>query len=187
MRWQSPEHREVVDDPIDRMGYFALLGTLVDGTLAKWDRASMACGLEVRVPFLDHRVVEFAWRLPPALKYARPSGSKRLLRQLLYRHVPRELVDRPKRGFSSPLPVWLRGPLRPWAEELLDEQRLREEGIFDSTVVRASWAQHLAGVGDHWQLLWTILMFRQWRAYWAAAQARRPESELVAGVAPIAA
>ena len=126
------------------MGYFALLGTLVDGTLAKWDRASMACGLEVRVPFLDHRVVEFAWRLPPSLKYCNRAGSKHLLRRLLYRHVPPELVDRPKKGFSSPLPVWLRGPLRPWAEELLDERQLAEEGLFEPAVVRACWKQHLA-------------------------------------------
>ena len=116
MRWQAAEHRDVVANPIDRMGYFALLGTLSDGTLTKWDRAGMAHSLEVRVPFLDHRVVELAWRLRPALKYDRQGGSKRLLRRILYRYVPPELVDRPKKGFSSPLPVWLRGPLRPWAE-----------------------------------------------------------------------
>ncbi|MGE3743401.1 MAG: asparagine synthase (glutamine-hydrolyzing), partial [Geminicoccaceae bacterium] len=160
MRWQAPQHRDVVEDPIDRMGYFALLGTLSDGTLAKWDRASMAYSLEVRVPFLDHRIVEFAWRLRPALKYNKQGGSKRLLRQLLYRHVPPELVDRPKMGFSSPLPVWLRGPLRDWAEELLDERQLRAEGLFDPAIVRACWQQHLAATGDHWQLLWIILMFR---------------------------
>ena len=168
MRWQAPRHREAVADPLDRMGYFAVLGTLVDGTLAKWDRASMACSLEVRVPFLDHRVVEFAWRLPPALKYDQPGGSKRLLRRLLYRHLPADLVDRPKKGFSSPLPLWLRGPLRPWAEELLDARALREEGIFDPDVVRQCWREHLAAAADHWQLLWTILMFRQWQAYWSA-------------------
>ncbi len=120
MLWQLPRHRNIVTDPIDRMGYFALLGTLVDRTLAKVDRASMAYSLEVRVPFLDHRVIEYAWRLPPALKYG--SRGKPLLRRLLYRYVPAELVDRPKRGFSCPLPGWLRGPLRDWAEELLDER-----------------------------------------------------------------
>lgn len=166
MRWQAPQHRDVLTDPIDRMGYFALLGTLVDGSLAKWDRASMAHSLEVRVPFLDHRVVEFAWRLPPALKYRKGAASKHLLRQLLYRYVPAELVDRPKKGFSSPVPVWLRGPLRGWAEELLDERQLAQEGLFDPAVVRACWSQHLAAANDHWQLLWSVLMFRQWHAYW---------------------
>ena len=168
MRWQSPEHRDIVTDPIDRMGYFALLGTLVDGTLAKWDRASMACGLEVRVPFLDHRVVEFAWRLPPALKYCNRSGSKHLLRRLLYRHLPAEFVDRPKKGFSSPMPVWLRGPLREWAEDLLDERQLAEEGLFDPAILRRCWQQHLTAAEDHSQLLWSVLMFRQWRSRWEA-------------------
>jgi len=164
MRWQAPQHRDVVADPIDRMGYFALLGTLVDGTLAKWDRASMAHSLEVRVPFLDHRVVEYAWRLPPSLKYRRRASSKHLLRSLLYRHVPRELVDRPKKGFSSPLPLWLRGPLREWADALLDERSLKEEGLFEPTAVRAYWNEHLAAASDHWQLLWNVLVFRQWHA-----------------------
>ena len=175
MRWQQPQHRDVVADPIDRMGYFALLGTLSDGTLTKWDRASMAYSLEVRVPFLDHRVVEFAWRLRPALKYNKQGGSKRLLRQLLYRYVPPELVARPKKGFSSPLPIWLRGPLRDWAEELLDERQLKDEGLFDPAIVRECWQQHLAATGDHWQLLWSILMFRQWLSYWASNHDRRTE------------
>jgi asparagine synthase (glutamine-hydrolysing) len=173
MRWQAPQHRDIVIDPIDRMGYFALLGTLVDGTLAKWDRASMAHSLEVRVPFLDHRVVECAWRLPPALKYCNQAGSKHLLRRLLYRHAPPELVDRPKKGFSSPLPVWLRGPLREWAEELLDERQLKEEGLFEPTAVRECWNQHLAAASDHWQLLWNVLMFRQWRSYWESDHDRQ--------------
>jgi len=164
MRWQAPQHRDVVADSIDRMGYFALLGTLVDGTLAKWDRASMAYSLEVRVPFLDHRVVEFAWRLPPALKYGDRSGKKDLLRRLLYRHVPPELVDRPKKGFSSPLPIWLRGPLREWADDLLDERQLKQEGLFEHTAVREYWNQHLSAASDHWQLLWNVLVFRQWQA-----------------------
>jgi asparagine synthase (glutamine-hydrolysing) len=173
MRWQAPQHRDVVADPIDRMGYFALLGTLTDGTLAKIDRASMAYSLEVRVPFLDHRVVEYAWRLPPALKYCNRAGSKHLLRRLLYRHVPPELVDRPKKGFSSPLPVWLRGPLREWADDLLNERQLQEEGLFDPAAVRACWDQHLAVASDHWQLLWNILMFRQWRSYWESDHDRQ--------------
>ena len=172
MRWQSSEHRDVVADPIDRMGYFALLGTFVDGTLAKVDRASMASSLEVRVPMLDHRVVEYAWRLPAALKSSNRAGSKPLLRQILYRHVPRELVDRPKRGFSSALPVWLRGPLREWAEDHLDARRLKEEGLFDPIAVRSCWNAHLTGTSDHSQLLWNILMFRQWRSYWESDRGR---------------
>lgn len=166
MRWQAAEHRDIVSDPIDRMGYFALLGTLIDGTLAKVDRASMAYSLEVRVPFLDHRVVEYAWRLPPSVKYCKKAGSKHLLRKLLYQHVPPELVDRPKKGFSSPLPVWLRGPLREWADQLLDERSLREEGFFEPAAVRSCWTQHVAATSDYWQLLWNVLVFRQWHSYW---------------------
>ena len=174
MRWQAPEHRDIVADPIDRMGYFALLGTLVDGTLAKVDRASMAYSLEVRVPFLDHRVVEYAWRLPPALKYDKKAGSKHLLRQLVYRYVPPELIDRPKKGFSSPLPLWLRGPLREWADELLDERRLEEEGLFDAATMRSCWKQHQAASCDYWQLIWNVLVFRQWQSHWQSDPVHQP-------------
>ena len=170
MRWQHGRHRDVVGDSIDRMGYFALLGTLVDGSLAKIDRASMAHSLEVRVPYLDDRVVDFAWHLPPALKYAKGVGSKHLLRTLLHRHLPRELVDRPKKGFSSPLPTWLRGPLRDWADHLLDERALAEEGLFDAAAVRDCWRQHVTGVGDYWQLIWNVVVFRQWRSHWESAR-----------------
>jgi asparagine synthase (glutamine-hydrolysing) len=166
MRWQHAPHRDVVCDAIDRQGYFALLGTLIDGTLAKVDRASMAQSLEVRVPFLDHRVVEYAWRLPPAIKYCDKMGSKFLLRSLLYRHVPPALVDRPKKGFSSPLQEWLRGPLRDWAEDLLDERQLRDEGLFDPTALRSCWNAHLTASSDYWILLWNALVFRQWKSFW---------------------
>jgi asparagine synthase (glutamine-hydrolysing) len=125
------------------------------------------------VPFLDHRVVEYAWQLPPAIKYANKTGSKHLLRQLLYRHVPRELVDRPKKGFSSPLPVWLRGPLRDWAEDLLDERRLDEEGLFDARALRTHWNQHLSAASDFWQIIWSVLVFRQWHRHWEAEDPRR--------------
>jgi asparagine synthase (glutamine-hydrolysing) len=133
----------------------------------------MAHSLEVRVPFLDHQVVEYAWRLPPAVKYCNKAGSKHLLRHLLYRHLPTELVDRPKKGFSSPLPVWLRGPLREWAEDLLDERILKEEGLFESTAVREYWNQHLAAASDYWQLAWNVLMFRQWHSYWESDHDRQ--------------
>jgi asparagine synthase (glutamine-hydrolysing) len=184
MRWQAPEHRDIVVDPIDCMGYFALLGTLVDGTLAKWDRAGMACSLEVRVPFLDHRVVEHAWRLSPALKYRKGRGGKHLLRRLLHRYVPPELVDRPKQGFSCPLPTWLRGPLRDWAEDLLDERRLEEEGLFDPPILRACWKEHLAASSDSWQLLWNVLMFEQWHRYWEAEASIRQHLQAVIAAQP---
>jgi len=171
LRWEAEPHAGVVSDGMERMGYFDFLTLLVDGILTKVDRASMAHSLEVRVPLLDHRVVEYAWSLPPALKYGRKSENKRLLRRVLYQYVPRGLVDRPKKGFASPLAIWLRGPLRDWADELLDERRIRENGFFDSTRVRACWSDHLRGTSDHWRLLWGILMFEQWRRHWAVAPA----------------
>ena len=171
LRWEAEPHVGIVSDGMERMGYFDFLTLLVDGILTKVDRASMAHSLEVRVPLLDHRVVEYAWRLPPTLKYGRKSENKRLLRRLLYQYVPRELVDRPKKGFASPLAIWLRGPLRAWADELLDDRRMRENGFFDSARVRACWNDHLRGTSDHWRLLWGILMFEQWRRHWAIAPA----------------
>ena len=171
LRWEEGPDAGVVVDTVERMGYFDFLTLLVDSILTKVDRASMAHSLEVRVPLLDHRVVEYAWRLQPKLKYGRRSENKRLLRHLLYRYVPRALVDRPKQGFSSPIAIWLRGPLRAWADELLDERRLNEDGFFDSCRVRACWREHLQGFADHWRLLWGILMFEQWRRHWAIAPA----------------
>ncbi len=172
LRWEAAEHVGVVGDGMERMGYFDFLTLLVDSILTKVDRSSMAHGLEVRVPLLDHRLVEFAWSLPPAFKYGRRSESKRLLRRLLYQYVPRGLVDRPKKGFSSPIAIWLRGPLRVWADELLDERRMRENGFFDASRVQACWREHLRGSSDHWRLLWGIVMFEQWRRHWAIAPAR---------------
>jgi asparagine synthase (glutamine-hydrolysing) len=180
MRWQAAEYLHLVADPIERLSYFAILGTLVDRTLTKVDRSSMAYSLEVRVPILDHRVVEYAWRLPPALKCYRK--SKYLLRHLLYRYVPRHLVDRPKKGFSSPIPVWLRGPLRPWAEELLDERQLKSEGFFEPAAIRACWNQHLAASNDYWKLLWSVLMFRQWYGYWESPVSANTNAPQPAGV-----
>ena len=171
----SMPHAGIVSDGMERMGYFDFLTLLVDGILTKVDRASMAHSLEVRVPLLDHRVVEYAWSLPPIFKYGRKSESKRLLRRLLYQYVPRDLVDRPKKGFASPLAIWLRGPLRGWADELLDERQIRENGFFDSARVRACWNDHLRGTSDHWRLLWGILMFEQWRRHWAIAPAVDPD------------
>ena len=153
--------RERIPDYMERMMYWDMVGYLPDDILVKVDRASMAVSLEARSPLLDHRVAEWAWSMPARLKQQN-GQSKWVLRQVLNRYVPPSLIDRPKMGFGIPIDVWLRGPLRGWAEELLAENRIRDGGYLEPSIVRKTWQAHQSGNRNLQYQLWTVLMFQAW-------------------------
>lgn len=176
--WQQPEQvvlqgqepRTLVRSPAkwvrareysERFMYLDTVTYLPDDILVKLDRAAMAVSLEGRVPLLDTRVFDFAWRLPWHFR-VRGQQGKWLLRKVLYRYVPQKLVERPKTGFGVPLHAWLRGPLRSWVEDLLSEERLKREGFLDSGLIRKAWKEHLSGARNWQSRLWTVLMFQSW-------------------------
>jgi len=177
--WNDPDDI-VIDDFNSSSEFFSVLDTdgpyknsslnmmykdsltyLPDDILCKVDRAAMANSLETRVPFLDHRVVEFAMKMPLNMKI-RDGKGKWALRQILYKYVPQSMLDRPKTGFSIPVGEWLRGPLKDWAEDLMDEEKLIKQGFLNHTTVRQAWVLHLSGKNDYTSRIWSVLMFQSW-------------------------
>jgi asparagine synthase (glutamine-hydrolysing) len=170
----SPDTWPDLGGVTEQVLWLDLVGYLPDDILTKLDRAAMACSLETRVPFLDRQVLDLAWRLPMSAKLD-GGETKKVLRTVLYRHVPAALVDRPKMGFGVPIGAWLRGPLRPWAEDLLGHGRLARQGVLDPEPVRRAWEEHQSGRRDLGYALWDVLMLESWLDRWmpdvAGAQA----------------
>ena len=152
-------------DLIHKMMFFDCMTYLPDDIMVKVDRASMGASLEARAPFLDHRVVKFAWSLPMNM-IVRAGKSKWIIRKILHKYVPAKLIERPKMGFGIPLDSWLRGPLREWAEGLLDFNQIEREGILNAGLIRSRWAEHLSGKRNWQYCIWNILMFEAWKNYW---------------------
>jgi asparagine synthase (glutamine-hydrolysing) len=168
--WADREMNQV-NVPLGSLARMTLadsLGYLTDDILQKVDRAAMAVSLETRIPFLDRDVVEFAARVPAAMK-VRDGRGKWLVRQVLYRHVPPALVDRPKTGFSIPLDDWLRGPLKAWAADLLSPERLRRQGLFEPEPVTRAFADHISGRRCRGYWLWNVLMAQAWCDEWCTS------------------
>lgn len=157
----DPLPKNGVNDLASRMMYLDTLNYLTDDILCKVDRAAMGNSLETRVPFLDHKIVELAWRMPLEMKINHSKG-KSILRNILYKHVPKQLIERPKAGFSIPLGEWLKGPLKEWAEVLLESSRIEKEGYLNSNYVNQLWVEHLTGKRDGTFKIWSILMFQSW-------------------------
>jgi asparagine synthase (glutamine-hydrolysing) len=146
---------------MERLLYLESMTSLPDDMLVKVDRAAMGVSLETRIPFLDHRVLEFSWKLPISMRM-RDGVGKWALRQVLYRYVPQSLIERPKGGFSVPIDVWLKGPLREWAEGYLNENRIKGEGYLNAPMVTSRWEEHMKGKRKWQQHLWGVLMFQTW-------------------------
>jgi asparagine synthase (glutamine-hydrolysing) len=157
----TPGGPEDLDTFTEEMMALDVRNYLPDDILVKVDRASMAVSLETRAPLLDHRVVEFAASVPLSQKL-RGSTGKWIVRQVLDKYVPRHLIERPKMGFGIPIDSWLRGPLKEWAGDLLDESRLRREGLIDPKPIRTLWEQHQTGLRQGHFLLWDVIMFEAW-------------------------